>query len=144
MTTIHADKIVAIKARDQQALVDYWTGRATAGVKGLPAVESGITMPCGEVVSYTAKEDIPARSVPCPCGNETHWLVLYDVEPEPEPDLGPEDPAAIYCKLHQGSHPSMWDGERYVADCPGEKVLTPAEKGAATRARNKAAQANTP
>ena len=34
-----------------------------------------VTMPCGEIISYRRKTDIPLNSVPCPCGNVNHWVI---------------------------------------------------------------------
>ena len=35
------------------------------------------TLPCGNVASYKSKDDIPLRSVRCPCGDRTHWLFKW-------------------------------------------------------------------
>ena len=32
---------------------------------------------CGGKESYKTWDDIPNESVPCPCGNPTHWLIKY-------------------------------------------------------------------
>ena len=36
-----------------------------------------INMPCGQVVQYETFEDIPSDDVPCPCGDDTHFVVEY-------------------------------------------------------------------
>lgn len=37
----------------------------------------GLSLSCGSGVSYKTWDDIPNKSVPCPCGNPTHWLIKY-------------------------------------------------------------------
>lgn len=32
---------------------------------------------CGSVVEYLTEEEIPDTSVPCPCGDPEHWMILY-------------------------------------------------------------------
>lgn len=34
-----------------------------------------IELPCGQTAEF--KVNLPENSVPCPCGNPKHWLVLY-------------------------------------------------------------------
>lgn len=33
---------------------------------------------CGAVVEYWSEEEVPATSVPCPCGDPSHWMIRYD------------------------------------------------------------------
>jgi len=33
---------------------------------------------CDTVRKWNTFQDIPAISVPCPCGNPNHWLIKYD------------------------------------------------------------------
>ncbi len=40
-----------------------------------PPIE--IEMPCGNTMPLRTTEDIPDADVPCPCGDERHWLVKY-------------------------------------------------------------------
>ena len=32
---------------------------------------------CGSGITYSTEVDVPEESVPCPCGNPTHWLIKY-------------------------------------------------------------------
>lgn len=45
---------------------------------------------CNSVVEYQALTDIPKESVPCPCGDEDHWLIKYgaeDIDKSPTEDF---------------------------------------------------------
>ncbi len=44
-----------------------------------------ITMPCGNKLTGASILEAPLVSVPCPCGDPTHWLVKWADERE-EPD----------------------------------------------------------
>lgn len=37
-----------------------------------------IELPCGEVVSYQTKDDLPDGTVICPCGNPGHYMVDFE------------------------------------------------------------------
>lgn len=37
-------------------------------------------MPCGATERYIAFDDLPWTSVPCPCGDPTHWMIRYTDE----------------------------------------------------------------
>jgi hypothetical protein len=39
-----------------------------------------IEMPCGQVCVYDKTSDVPAESVPCPCGDPAHWMIKYSEE----------------------------------------------------------------
>jgi len=39
-----------------------------------------ITMACGERVVYRTVEELPEGSVPCSCGDPTHWFVFVEKE----------------------------------------------------------------
>ena len=34
-------------------------------------------LPCGEGLMIKSVDDLPLSSVPCPCGDPGHWLVLF-------------------------------------------------------------------
>ncbi len=38
-----------------------------------------IPMPCGTTVIFQTINDLPDKSVPCPCGDKEHWAVKYEV-----------------------------------------------------------------
>ena len=40
-----------------------------------------VELPCGEVFQYESKDDLPDEDTPCPCGDESHWAVKYEVDP---------------------------------------------------------------
>jgi len=38
----------------------------------------GIVMPCGYRYIFHGRDDLPETSMPCGCGRDGHWVVLYD------------------------------------------------------------------
>jgi len=36
-----------------------------------------IKMPCGETINFRTLDDIQRSTVPCPCGDPTHYLIMY-------------------------------------------------------------------
>jgi hypothetical protein len=33
--------------------------------------------PCGEIVRFKSREDIPGEDMPCPCGDSDCWVFQY-------------------------------------------------------------------
>ena len=75
-------------ATNRQALIDAINQHVDSsffdGVEGksyLHVELSGEQLGCdGCSADYANEADVPYHSVPCPCGNPTHWLIKYDEE----------------------------------------------------------------
>lgn len=72
LTTSEISSYCELWAENPEALREYLSGfHAPTG----PIVE--IVGPCGSKIEYATIADIPDINVPCPCGNERHWVVKY-------------------------------------------------------------------
>ncbi len=67
----------------KQILVDAMDGKITDARYvsiDLPKPDVYLSLviePCGGSVQYATPDDIPEESVPCPCGDKTHWMIHY-------------------------------------------------------------------
>lgn len=39
-----------------------------------------VGMPCGQSIDFSIGAELPSHSMPCPCGDETHWFIKYTEE----------------------------------------------------------------
>lgn len=84
--TIDTDKATfyGVKAINRQALVDYIAFMIETQLSQGYRKEHpdgpilSINMPCGNKLAITARTEIPLESVPCPCGDATHWFIKYE------------------------------------------------------------------
>ena len=66
---------IGIQAKDRQGLLDF----IDAYVMRRPHVlylTVGISA-CGSTCEYPERDDVPAESVPCPCGSANHAIIRY-------------------------------------------------------------------
>lgn len=71
----------AMMAVDRQAVVDLVTHSSEWQQAGGKWIEGfTITMPCGYEKRFTNSCDIPFGDLPCPCGQEEHYLIRYKKE----------------------------------------------------------------
>jgi len=71
----------AIKAADRQALIDLLDNCVELQSKrGGEITGFTITMPCGYERQFTNHCDIPFEDLPCVCGQEGHYLIIYKKE----------------------------------------------------------------
>ena len=71
---IEVSKVIGVQANNRQVLLEFIG-------KNYPMSPSPILviqMPCGGRAEYKTDADIPDKSVPCPCGDPTHWLIRYE------------------------------------------------------------------
>jgi len=47
---------------------------------GFPQI---LYMSCGHKMNFPSVDKLPCQSIPCPCGNPSHWIVKYDILPQP-------------------------------------------------------------
>lgn len=127
--------LAAFQMTNRQAFVDY------IGVYG----EIGVGMPCGEKAAFAAIEDLPHASVPCPCGDEDHWLVKYEEEPfQGKAAMTFTSPPIVFTIV---DNPPLGISD-YLKGLEGstgaeeEPELTPGQRGALTRQRNREANKN--
>lgn len=64
--------IVGVEALSRDSFLSSVTEN---GIAGAPFLE--VRMPCGTRSSYQTRDDIPSESVPCPCGDASHWVIRY-------------------------------------------------------------------
>jgi hypothetical protein len=65
--------VIGVLANNRQVLLEHIRQNYPMSPSPILVVQ----MPCGGRVEYKTKADIPATSVPCPCGDPTHWLIKY-------------------------------------------------------------------
>lgn len=61
---------------ERRIFIEYGRDLGSADVPGLMLL--GIVMPCGRRYLFHTKDDIPTESMPCDCGKEGHWVVLFE------------------------------------------------------------------
>ncbi|MFH1485231.1 MAG: hypothetical protein ABIH46_04095 [Chloroflexota bacterium] len=69
-----------IRAANRQALIDAIGSYIVASEDDLSPDAPYLKLEmaeCGKVVEYWTEEEIPETSVPCPCGDPEHWMILY-------------------------------------------------------------------
>ncbi len=73
--------VIGVQANDRPTLLEYLKGLCSQFGLKVPHLAGGplltIKLPCGSEARYDTEGDIPDVSVPCPCGNPTHWLIKY-------------------------------------------------------------------
>ncbi len=75
--TVEIEGICAIKAPNRQALIESKKSVLAVGHPEPPYLT--VTLQ-GYSATYQTEADLPYHSVPCPCGNPTHWLIKYEDE----------------------------------------------------------------
>ena len=68
-----ADRVYGVLIRAPTA---EWLDRTLDTISFPFAVE----MPCGEMLRYESRDDLPDEDTPCPCGDESHWAVKYEID----------------------------------------------------------------
>ncbi len=66
-----------VAARSKAALIEFvlkWFNRPATSYDYVLI----LTCHTGETIRYKTFFDIPEHSVPCPCGDPTHWLIKYE------------------------------------------------------------------
>ncbi len=81
---VKISRAIGVQADNPEALREYVRSYlAETRLAALPyAPELSITMPgCDKKVDYATVDDIPDVDVPCPCGDEAHYMIKYVENP---------------------------------------------------------------
>lgn len=90
MTTVNRGAIggayIGMASPNRAALVEYLIAQANH-LRNVDWERDNVALRvpldglCGTVVVYPTLSDIPEESVPCPCGDKSHWIIKYEEAP---------------------------------------------------------------